>query len=201
MSAVADEDLQHFANHASQLAEINNGSEGTPGDEKLFVKFESHPHLDDVLSRDSGRPRYVMADYIRIMIPGDKDSVVHRPIRESDKVRFPKQWLRFQANQSQVIGTPLSTWPQISRAQVEELAFFNIRTIEDLANISDGNAQKYIGVSELREKAKAYLQTLADSAPMDTMRAELVSRDEKIAALEAQIAQVLANQTDAKKGK
>jgi len=191
--AVADEIIQDFANNASLYENTNSGDFGTPGDEKLHVKFSSQSHLNDARSREAGRPIFEMLDYLTIMVPGDKDSIVIRPVREADKTRFVTQWTRYKANQSQVVGTPLSEWSKITRAQVDELAYFNIRTIEDLANLSDGQKHKFMGVNELCEKAKAHLQLLKDSAPLDKMEAELAKRDEQIATLMAQMAAMQAD--------
>lgn len=186
-NAVADEILQDFANNATAWAEISNADMGTPGDEKLIVRFEDHPHLDDAASREANRPIFKMMPYIKIMIPGDKDTVIHRPVREGDKTRFAKAYLAFRAGQSQVQGTPLSEWPKITRAQVEELKYFNIRTIEDLANVSDSQTHRFMGIHQLRDEARRHLELLKEQAPLDKVQAELKSRDETIAAMQAQI--------------
>jgi len=189
---VADEILQDFANNARQWSETNDGASGTPGDEKLVVRFEDYPHLNDAKSREENRPVFEMKPYIRIMVPGDKDMVVHRPVREGDKTRFARAYLQFQAGQSQVQGTPLSEWPKVTRAQVEELKYFNIRTIEELANASDANIQRFAGVNQLRADARQHLKLLQEAEPLNRMQAELATRDETIAAMQAQIAALSA---------
>lgn len=190
--AIADEVLQDFANNARAWSETNDGANGTPGDEKLVIRFEDYPHLNDAKSREANRPVFEMVPYIRIMVPGDKDMVVHRPVREGDKTRFARAYLQFQAGQSQVQGTPLSEWPKVTRAQVEELKYFNIRTIEELANASDGNIQRFAGVSQLRTDARQHLKLLQEAEPLNRMQAELATRDEQIAAMQAQIAALSA---------
>lgn len=189
---VADAVLQDFANNATAWSEVSNADQGTPGDEKLIVRFEDHPHLDDAASRDANRPIFKMVPYIKIMIPGDKDTIIHRPVREGDKTRFAKAYLAFQAGQSQVQGFPLSEWPKITRAQVEELKYFNIRTVEDLANVSDSQTHKFIGIHQLRDEARRYLDLLKEQAPLDAVQAELKKRDETIETMKAQIASLMA---------
>lgn len=196
MSQQADEVLQDFANNAAQWAEVSNADQGTPGDDKLIVRFEQFPHLDDAASRAANRPIFLMMDYVKIMIPGDKDTVIHRPIREGDKRRFAKAYLAFQAGQSQVQGTPLSEWPKITRAQVEELKFFNIRTIEDLANVSDSQTHKFMGIHQLRDDARRHLELLKEQAPLDAVQAELKQRDEEIATMKTQIASLMARRAE-----
>lgn len=189
---VADDVIQNFADQSYQMEQTQNADYGTPGDEKLIVKFESYPHLNDSKSREEGRPRFEMTDYVRIMIPGDKDSVVVRPVREGDKVRFSKAWERYKAGQSQITGTPLSEWNKVTRAQVEELAYFHIRTIEDLANVNDSQTHKFMGIHGLREIARKHLELLKEQAPLDKVQAELAQRDEQLSAMQAQNATMQA---------
>lgn len=163
-----------------------------PGDKGLNVVFKMHSHFNDVRTREEGRPIFEMKEYIMITIPGDTTGNVFRPIREEDKLRFPEQWLRFKVGQEQVTGTPLTEWNQVTRAQCDELAYFKIVTIEQLANVTDGNAQRFIGLSQLRDKAKRYLEQVKDEAPAHKLEAELQTRDEKISTLENQLAQMEA---------
>jgi len=200
MADVADEVLQEFANFASQM-ENTSYDYGSPGDEKLHVRFEMKPHLDEVATRNEGRPRYGMAEYIKIMVPGDKDTVIHRPVREPDKQRFAQQYDRFKSGQSQSIGYPLSEWPQVNRAQVEEMAFFKITTVEELAGVSDGIVGRFAGMLDLRKKAQDFLALQKETAPIDHLNAELAKRDEQIAGLTAQVAQLLALKAEEAKPK
>ena len=171
-----------------------------PGDKDLMVTFASCEHADDAASREAGRPIFAMVDYITIQVPGDKDSTVHRPVRPGDAERFPIQWSRYKNSQEQVVGTPLSSWPQISKAQVAELAYFNVKTIEQLASISDANAQKFMGINTLRSQAQAYLKLLAEQDPLFKLQAELQSRDETIATQAKQIADLQAAVDEIRKG-
>src|SRR6185437_13319017 len=99
-----------------------------PGDDRLWVQFERCSHLDDAASRDQKRPVFEMLDYVRIVVPGDQTTMVHRPVRESDKLRFPRQWEAYRnGNTSQVQGFPLTEWGQITRAQCDELAYFKVQ--------------------------------------------------------------------------
>lgn len=162
-----------------------------PGDAGLNVQFLEHSHFDDVQTREQGRPVFRMAEYIRITIPGNMNDNVFRPVRSTDFDRFPMQWAAYKNGKTQSIGIPLTEWPQISRAQVDELAFFKVKTVEELAGISDANAQKFMGLNQLRQKAQLYLQTLKDEQPFATMQAELSTRDEKIDSLTNQLTQAM----------
>lgn len=130
------------------------------GDQTLLVRFFMHPWQDKSESSEQGRPIYVEKPYIEIMQPGNKDSIIKRPASERDKQRFPEHWRKFQAREDQdtVTGTLLDEWPGVTRSQCEELKFLNVRTVEQLAEIADSNAQNIMGIAVLKQKAQRYLE-------------------------------------------
>ena len=143
------------------------------GDETLLVKFYSHPRMDQTKSAEAGRPIYKDTDYIQIMTPGNKDSIVIRPVTEIDRNRFPEHYRKYKAREDQeaIEGTLLSEWPAVTRGQVAELQYLNIRTVEQLANVSDANSQNVMGIQILRQKAQNYLETSERQAAADTIAA------------------------------
>jgi hypothetical protein len=61
----------------------------------------------------------------------------------------------------EVIGTPLEKWPNITRAQIKELKYVECHTVEQLAQMSDGNLMKMgAGFRPLRESALKWLDSL-----------------------------------------
>lgn len=158
-----------------------------PGDAGLSVRFMMQSHFNDVRTREEGRPIFEMREYIYIGVPGDTTSTVFRPVQERDQKRFPRQWLAFQTGKEQTQGTPLTEIAWLTRAQCDELAYFKIQTLEQLASVSDGNAQRYMGLKALREKAERHLETIKSEAPLHKMEAELDKRDEMIRTLQAQM--------------
>jgi hypothetical protein len=159
------------------------------GDEYLHVEFEMYSHYDDCQTREQGRAIFRMEEYVKIAVPGDVGSLIHRPVRESDKTRWPKQYAAFLAGKVQNSdGTPLSEWAQISRAQVDELAFFKLTTIEQLANASDTVCQKFTGLVTLKEKAKVYLEKMRGEQPELRLQAEVAKQKEENEAMRARMA-------------
>jgi hypothetical protein len=129
-----------------------------PGwDDKLHVRFFMRPRIDPVESQKVNRPIYKDVPHIEIMIPGDKNNIVTAEVWEQHIQRFPIHWAQFQAGvKDQVVGTPLRAAPFLTESQVEELAFFKIRTIEQLADMSDGS-MTFMGAREFKNAAKKYL--------------------------------------------
>lgn len=176
VEATSDSDLIRMAEMAEQLPAFD-----AEGDKKLSVTFRMDAKHNDALSRDEGRPRFDMVEFIRIIVPGDKDNIIDRPVRDDDKLRFPTQYTRFKAGQAQVEGSPLTEETWLTKAQIEELRFFGIQTLEQLAGMADSNAQKFMGIQSLRQRARARLETIKEQAPLNSLHAELEKRDELIA--------------------
>lgn len=154
-------------------------------DAKLFVTFFKHPQEDKPQSLEQGRPIYKEVDYVRIMVPGDKDSVVVRPARDLDKQRFAKQFAAYEAGEKEYLdGMPLKAWPMVTRGQVEELKYFGVHTVEQLAELADIHVQKFMGMGTLKEQAKAYIQQAKETAPLVQLNAAVEAKDNEIAALQ-----------------
>lgn len=166
-------------------------------DSKLFVTFFKHPREDKAASLKEGRPIYQEVDYVRIMVPGDKDSVVVRPARLLDKQRFAKQFAAYEQGEKEYQeGMPLKAWPMVTRGQVEELKYFGIHTVEQLADLADIHVQKFMGMGTLKEQAKAYIQQAKENAPLVQLNAAVEAKDAEIAALNEAVEDLKSIVTD-----
>lgn len=158
------------------------------GDERLFVQFYRKPVMQPGLSKEAGRAIYKETDFIKIMVPGDKLSVIDRPVDEIDKRRFADRYAKWLAGQGNVVeGTPITSLPKMTPAKVEEYKFFNIHTVEQLADAPDNLGQKFMGFHEDKRSAKNFLEIAKGNAPIEKMNQELKERDAKIEELAAQI--------------
>jgi hypothetical protein len=138
-----------------------------------------------------------------IMVPGDKDSVVRRPVRmgvgpKDDNIRFAVEFQAFQANKDQPVeGTPLAEWPLITASQIKEMEYFGVRTVENLAGMADVKASQFMGLQDMKKKANEWLTSAKDEAPMVRLNAELALRDNEIEVMRQQLDELLAK-TDKK---
>jgi len=170
-------------------------------DKRLMVQFNYHPHLDQEASAKEGRPIYKDRVYVMIIVPGDKDSIVHRPAYEMDFKRFPKQYAAFRNKETQAVqGTPLKLVPWLTNSQIKELAYFNVHTVEQLSDVSDNLAPNFHGLQKFKKMAKDFLKAASDAAPLTEMRTQLEERDAQIKALQQQMAD-LAKRLEPKKEK
>lgn len=158
------------------------------GDEALFVRFRSHPRKDEAASQKEGRPIFKSVEYVSISSPGDKFNQIDRPAYRYDKQRFRRQYQAFKAHQQdQSSGTPLSKWPLMDAAQVEELKYFNVHTVEQLALMPDGNIPNVGNISHLKRQAIDFLELAKGNAPLVQMRSELEKRDGMLEAMQRQM--------------
>ena len=164
-------------------------------DKKLLVKFFVKPMPDQAASKEQGRPIFKDVEYIDIKIPGSRTGGACRPASFADKNRFPEHYSAFkQRVEAPSEGTPLAEWPLITRSLAEELAFHNVKTVEHLSTMADNHVAKFMGLGTLKAKAVDWLEQAKEGADLQAMKDELVSRDEKIAALEAKLDKLLEAQ-------
>lgn len=167
-----------------------NRGQGDKADEKLLVQFSMYPHPDRDETAKQGRPVYKDMEYVMIMVPGDKDSIIHRPAWEKDRQRFPRQYQAFQNKKSQesVAGTPLRMVGFLTLGQMKELEYFNCYTVEQLANISDAHAGRFMGIQKLKQLANDYLTAAKETAPLTQIRSEIEKKNSELEAANVALA-------------
>lgn len=171
-------------------------------DNRLHVRFFMKPMINLEKSQEANRAIYEDREMIEIMIPGDKQNIVCHVVEDFDRNRFPGLYERFKAGREQVIGTPLIAAGFLSPAQCEEYRFFNVITVEQLANAADSVGNKFMGFHDHKRKAKEWLEratgveALRDTynADMATARAENEDLKQRLTALEE-----IVNQSAGKK--
>jgi hypothetical protein len=172
-----------------------------------YAQFYMGTTKDDEASTAQGRPIFKDTPYIKIFVAGDKDNIIDQPVwddplhQNSHTTRFPEEWKRFKEghlDDAQLGGTPLALLPGVSKAQVQEMAYFNVRTVEQLADMSDANVSRFPGVRKMRDEAKGYIERAAGAAPEKRLREELEKRDNEIDLLKKQMAELISA---SKKGK
>ena len=169
-------------------SDINNA------DSQLYVEFYT-----------SDKDPYKGKPFIRIVVPGDKTTVIDQPVRDDHKERFPRQWLHFQmqSGDGPVIGTPLKDWFQdrpdeLNDNQLAELQILKFQTVEQVATASDTQLQRIgMGGVGLRERARNYLlnkNQKVSSSELEATRAQLEE-------LKAQMAMLLEQRKPGRPGK
>lgn len=170
----------HFFTRDMPMHDITDASQSMPGMNggQPIAKFFTRAIQDHAAT--AARGRYVARDVemVRIIIPGDKHTIAERRVKPSDKIRFQKQYEAFRKQEEFVPdGTPLETWPLLSRAQVEDLKSMNVFSVENLAELSDEQLSNVgIGARTLRKHAQAFLET----AKAGVLPARMVEENERL---------------------
>ena len=123
-------------------------------DSSAYVRFHKHPYKDE------------LRDFIELIFPADTKSVTDRPVKDSDKERFPRQWEAYL--KGEVIkqeGYPLENWVMMDAGLVREYNYHHIYTVEALANMNEANINNIgFGARTLHTKAKAFVEANNDGS-------------------------------------
>lgn len=161
------------------------------------VIFYHESVQDHAASAAQGRPIFKMVEFIRIMVPGDKTTEIVRPVRfghtpKHDNMKYPRQYAAFKQNREQTIeGTPLKAWPILNKAQVEELRYLKIYTVEQLAELADSTTQRHTGLVKLKRLARAFLDKAESGKGITEMERQLDTLQQEKDALAGQVAELV----------
>lgn len=159
-------------------------------DAELTVEFTTEEVFSAAASVDAGGvPTYVPVDFVTIFRPGSQAQLtIHTPVTDFHIWRFPKEYDAFKAGVDATReGTALKEWPLMTKGHIRDLNYNGIHTVEQVAALSDSTSGALRGFTHLKGKAQAWLAARNGAA-----EAQLEDeRDSKLAALEAQVAQLL----------
>lgn len=175
--------------------QLKNGERvGHGADSNLFVQFFVKARKNNAKSETEGKPAFDNVEYVRILLPGDKNTEVIRPAHDGDRERFARQYAAFQAKRDQAMeGTPIEQWPVMDPATVEMCKEVKLFTVEQIAGLNDQQIQKLgMGFRELQKKAKAFLAFAKDTALPQKQAAEIERLAADNADLKRQLAELAA---------
>lgn len=175
-------------------------------DARLQVRFYKRAVKQEQETLDAGRDIYKEFDFVHICVAGDTLTEIDTFALNNHKVRFPIQWAQYQnrvgEDDQEVVGTPVSEWPLVSKSQAEELRALKFKTVESVAGASDAQLQRMgmaAGMSPyaFRDKARAFLNLATNAAETDKREAEINALKEELAKKELETAKMKA-ETEAK---
>lgn len=181
--------MQPFTDDFPMIPEVEAGAR-----EPVLVAFGLYPHRDKQKSLEAGHDVFVDVEYVKIAIPGDKNSLYFQPATDKHRQRFPKAYAAFKArDQKPLEGMPIEQWAVVSRAVALTLKAAHIHTVEALAAVHDGLVDRIASNGrELREKARAWLEDARSGAAAQKLASEKKELQDQIASLQAQIAALQA---------
>ena len=168
----------------------------TRSDPKAFVRFMLLPKQNAAKSAEAGRPIFEDIEYVEIITPGNDTNRPVLKVTNIERRRFATQYRQWkEAGRADfTTGTVLTEVPWLTRSQVEELAHSRIRTLEQLASVSDDVCGRIMGLYELKRKAVDHMKAAESAAPLEALRAQVEEQAAENAALrqavEEQAAQI-----------
>ena len=181
-------------------------SDENNADSRLQVRFYKRPVQQEAETQAAGRPIYKEFDFVHICVAGDTLTEIDTYVLNNHKTRFPIQWANYQnrigKDDQEIVGTPVSEWPLVSKSQAEELRAMKFYTVESIAGASDQQLQR-MGMAagqspySFRDKAKSFLNLAATSAETDKRTQEIDELKQELAKKAEENAKIKA-ETDAK---
>ncbi len=172
------------------------------GARDTIVSFYDREVEIPVKTKELGRPFYEKQTYILKITPGDSLIRIDRQLRKEDPDQFPGQWEAYQKKTSYIAdGTPLESWPQITRGQVFEFKSLNLFTVEHIANAPENLASKIIGFFDIQRNARNFLELAKDTVLLTKMQDLMKEKDEKLDTLQSQMSELMARLDKPKKSK
>ena len=169
-----------------------------------FVQFKQVVKDDPKRSLELGYRVTKDVDFAFIMQPGSKDCLeieakawleaIKRKNLERSHDAFPDEWVsgffaKFEAwkagQEEPLDGTSVKEWPVLSPSQVQNFIAIGIRTIEDVAAMTEeAMARVGMGGRSLRDKARDWISTkeLAGNALLEneTLKQQIESLQQQI---------------------
>ena len=149
---------------------MNNGERWYPaeGEPNVEGRFSYYDLLDIPASKaaDEERTRKIVVLWARVRgyDPNPPNKVTPEN-QEAYIKRFPTAWKAFQGEEVPVVGTPISEMPGIEDDRMRKFQFAGVLTIENLAALSDSQAQQIeFGTRKLRDAAIKLLEKRREDA-------------------------------------
>lgn len=157
--------------------------------------FEETKRTNEV--DENGLPVFRTVEYVELLIAGDKGNAPVKRVTEGIKQQFPNEygiWKSKRINPDMIgDGIPLSLWPLIPTEMAKALEFMNVFTVQQLAALSDSAISKpgAIGLRDMREKAKAFIDSAKSAAPIAKLEVENKDLRQKLELMQSQMEQLM----------
>jgi len=149
----------------------------------VYIEFTTEPKLNAEKTAAKGHNVYDDVDYV-VWTKRGSNGMQNRMTVPRCKRAAPEIWGLAdkmydrwrETREMPVEGTALAMWPLISPAQVMNLQFLNLRTVEDVAGMTDSDCDRVgMGARGLRDQAQSWLKTSADVGKSAVEMAEMAA--------------------------
>jgi hypothetical protein len=165
-----------------------------PKDDKLIVGFYRRSELNKFKSKEQGKAVHEGRDFVKIQHPGETLNIVDRPVQDSDKQRWPRQWAAYAAGKRDVPdGVPIDLLFPSKPEVAATMRGYNIHTVEQLSNLS-GSAIDTVGMGaqDWVNAAKRYMDQANRGVNYHQFEKAMADKDAELRQMKRQIADLSA---------
>lgn len=166
----------------------DGGTQFAPNNAGLKIEFFIAYPPNQMETEKAGRLITCPMECVKIRQGGDDLTAAVHPVTDAIKMRFPMEYKEWELTKTNdfVIGTRLKDWPLMDAGTVQEMEFVGIRSVENLAAVSDANIARFTYGHSWRTKAQLWLAENKTTAPtklLEAKNADLMARLEALEAL------------------
>lgn len=156
-----------------------------------LVSFFNEAIKNEFKSKEAGRPIYDDVLHIRKVVAGSRGEEIVNLATDDDKEAYPDEYKRFEDRESGPArhGTPLEELPGVPASFVKEMAGFQVKTVEEMAEVSDAQLSFMgPGAREKHDLAKAWLERSQGGQVHSQATARVAELESENEALKRQVA-------------
>lgn len=174
-------------------------------EQTVIPRFFTRQMETDQIDPETGLRVYRTVEYVELLIPGDKSMAPEKRVNEHIKAQFRDAYVAFKekGEGADMIGDgiPLKLWPGIKSEIAKGLEQINVYTVQQLAALPDQkcSAPGTLGLRGLRDHARAFLDSVKDTAPISALQKQLDDLKQKSELRDAQLQQALDRATELEK--
>lgn len=163
------------------------------------VVFDYIEKIDREETEKQKRPVYRTVEIAEVHVPGGDRTPV--PVTRQLIDAYPEQYAAFKRAEAQPpVGMPLKLWPLITKGEQRELAFFEVLTVEQLAEAPDELKRKLGPLSKLCKQAKEWIKAAeSPQAKVTALQEQLDRERDRVKRMETQI-ELLMQRIEANEG-
>lgn len=155
------------------------------------VRFYNDAKQDMEASEKEGRPIYKDVEMVEIFAQGGSHTVLKK-VTDEHREMYSHQYQAWKKGQEVAVeGTPLEMWPNplMTPSMIQNLKFFQVYSVEQLADLTDSTIQKIgLGGIKLRKDASEYIERAHGVEPqMAALKTENTELKDRLSALEKQL--------------
>lgn len=174
-------------------------------EQTVIPRFFTRQMETDQVDPETGLKVYRTVEYVELLIPGDKSNAPEKRVNDHIKAQFHEAYRAFKerGEGADMIGDgiPLKLWPGIKTEIARGLEQINVYTVQQLAQLPDQHctAPGTIGLRALRDHARAFLDSVKDTAPISALQKQLDDLKQKSELRDAQLQQAIERATELEK--